>query len=95
MSKLDDFWLQIEKGQVVRRIAFFGMMWMSYETIMWSMAYVSAIQGDVSTAHAMLIGAVLTPITALQAAIIKFYAENPYKPNLMFDMMKDKKEDDE
>lgn len=92
MSKLDDFWLQIEKGQVVRRIAFFGMLWLSYETIMWSMGYVSSIE-EVTTAHAMIIGAVLTPITALQAAIIKFYAENPYKPNLMFDMMKNKDED--
>ena len=92
MSWLDTFWLHLEKGQVVRRIAFFGMLWMSYEAIMWSMEYVSTI-GDVTTANAMIIGAVLTPITALQAAIIKFYAENPYKPNLMI-AMKDEKKDD-
>lgn len=91
MSRLDGFWLQLEKGQVVRRLAFFGMMWMTYVTYMWAMGYIDGIE-TLSADHALLIGAILGPVSALQGAIIKFYAENPYKPNLMMEMENDKDE---
>lgn len=77
MSWLDSFWKHIDDGQVVRRIAFFGMMWLTYEVSIWVMAYVETID-KVGMEHAAVIGAVLGPISALQAAVIKFYAENPY-----------------
>ena len=91
MSKLDSFWEQLEKGQVVRRIAFFGMMWLTYETYMWVMMYVDNID-VLQSEHSMLIAAVLGPISALQGAIIKFYAENPYKPAFRIDRMDDGEE---
>jgi len=81
MSWFPDFmealWKQIDDGQIVRRIAFFGMMWLTYTSYKWVMAYVETID-QVGVEHAAIIGAVLGPISGLQGAIIKFYAENPY-----------------
>jgi hypothetical protein len=94
MSVLDKFWLQLEKGQIVRRIAFFGMMWLTYYSYMWVFDYVGSIE-VITSNHSMIIGAILGPISALQGAIIKFYAENPYKPNLMIEMEDQLKNDEE
>lgn len=76
-NTLDAFWKHIDDGQVVRRIAFFAMMWLTYTSYKWVMAYVETID-TVGIEHAAIIGAVLGPISGLQAAIIKFYAENPH-----------------
>lgn len=93
MSLLDKFWVQLEKGQVVRRIAFFGMMYLTWITYQWVFAYISSL-GLGGLEGGILVGAILGPVSALQAAVIKFYADNPYKPNVMIDV-KPKKEEDE
>lgn len=75
---LNGFWEQIHKGQIIRRIAFFWMMWMTTEAYFWATEYISSID-TVNTEHSLLVAAILTPITALQGAVIKFYAEHPYE----------------
>lgn len=77
LSRLDRFWKTIDDGQVVRRIAFFGMMYLTYVSYSWAMAYISSIT-QITVDHGLVIGAVLGPISGLQGAVIKFYAENPY-----------------
>ena len=85
MSLLDKFWIQLEKGQIIRRIAFFGTMWLTYKSYMWVFAYASAIT-NLTPEHSMLIAAILGPVSALQGAVIKFYAENEYKPNILLNI---------
>ena len=75
---LDHFWHQIDNGQIVRRIAFFGRMWLTYETYTWAMLYIDAIE-EIGADHALILAAILTPVGALQGAVIKFYAENPHE----------------
>jgi hypothetical protein len=75
---LNGFWEQLQKGQVVRRIAFFWMIWMTTKIYFWSLDYISNIE-TVTTEHGMLLAAILTPITALQGAVIKFYAQHPFE----------------
>lgn len=84
MSWLDRFWIQLEKGQVVRRISLFATAYLTWVTYNWTFAYISSLGASALDAG-ILIGAILGPVSALQGAILKFYAENPYKPNIMLE----------
>ena len=63
----------LNDGYVIRRIAFFWMIWLTTKAFMWAMA-LSNVDG-VTWDHGILIGAVLTPLSLLHAAIFKFYGE--------------------
>lgn len=63
----------LNDGYLVRRFAFFWMIWLTTKTFMWAMD-LSNVSG-VSWDHGVLIGAVLTPLSLLHAAIFKFYGE--------------------
>ena len=68
----------LNDGYVIRRVAFFWMIWLTTKAFMWAMdlSNVSGVTWD----HGILIGAVLTPLSLLHAAIFKFYGEG--KPTL-------------
>ena len=69
----------LNDGYIVRRVAFFWMIWLTTKAFMWAMS-LAEVQKDVSWDHGVLIGAVLTPLSLLHAAIFKFYGET--KPTL-------------
>ena len=62
----------IDKRRVVRRIAFFFILWVTAYTTQWTLDFASN-----STRQGMevaaIIGAVWAPLAALQAAIFAFY----------------------
>ena len=72
MSKLNSVMDFIDTRAVVRRIAFFWVLWMSAEALTWTLefAWVSVRPG---MEVAAIIAAVWTPLAGLQAAVFKFY----------------------
>ena len=72
----------LNDGYIIRRIAFFWMIWLTTKAFLWAMS-LAEVQKDVSWDHGVLIGAVLTPLSLLHAAIFKFYGETkPILPEL-------------
>lgn len=82
MSWLDTFWLHLEKGQVIRRLALFGTGYLTWITYQWTFTFIAGM-GAEAVDSGLLIGAILGPVSALQGAILKFYAENPSKPEML------------
>ena len=73
---MQGFWLQLERGKVVRRIMLGLAAYLQYETMVWAMNYISNLPAEVDTVGAAaLVAAVLTPASALFAAAIKFYGD--------------------
>lgn len=65
-------WDFVDKRQVIRRLAFIWMLYLTGLLVKWTMDY--AWQSNQDGLHiAAVIAAVWTPWTALQGAIFKFY----------------------
>lgn len=78
MSVFDGFWSHLEKGKVVRRLTLFWMIWLTTETYLWTINYISSLGGleNVSASAALLIGAILGPVSTLQGFVFKFYVNS-------------------
>jgi hypothetical protein len=71
------FWLELYRGKVFRRISLIWMMWLTTTVYYWVFEYLNNA-GDVSFDVAALVAAILSPISALQAAVFKFYSTSTY-----------------
>jgi len=54
------------------------MLWVTYLSYQFAFDYIKA-QESATTELALVVAAVLTPISGLQAALLKFYAQHKYQ----------------
>ena len=71
---IERFWNWVDTRLVVRRIMMFGGAYFTFQCYAWMFAYANAHEASVGTAA--VVTAVTGPVSALQAAIFKFYADN-------------------
>lgn len=71
-----DFHHHAERGKLFKRITLVWMMWLSTEAYLWCFEYVEGLSGDVKLDAAAIVAAILTPVSGLQAAVFKFYAQH-------------------
>lgn len=70
---LTAFWDWVDERIIVRRIAFFMVMWLVFETLEWTLNFASNSPRP-GMEVAAIIAAVWAPITALQAAMFALYS---------------------
>lgn len=63
----------IDDRFIVRRFAFFWVMYLTYKILMWSLGYVEANPNKPGLEMAAILGAVWGPMSILQGAVFKFY----------------------
>lgn len=69
-------WDWLDKRQVLRRVAFVWVLWLTGQFAAWTMDFAShSPRGGVDVAA--IIAAVWAPMGLLQAAVFKFYDEGP------------------
>jgi hypothetical protein len=73
-SVLRGIWTAVDEGQVVRRAAFFTMLYMTVHSYLWIVNFISMHSDKPSLELAAIAAAVLTPINALQGFIFKVYS---------------------
>lgn len=73
-------WNFVDNRAVVRRVAFVWVLWMTSEVIYWAMGFAGAHPEMDGLKLAAILGAVLTPWSAMQAAIFKFYSDSTNWP---------------
>jgi len=72
-SFMTAFWDWLDNRAIIRRVAFFLVMWMLFETLQWTLNFATTSPrsgGEV----AAIIAAVWAPLTALQAAVFALYS---------------------
>lgn len=69
-------WNFIDNRSVVRRAAFIWVLWMTSVVIYWAMDFAADHPDMDGLKMAAILGAVLTPWSAMQAAIFKFYSDS-------------------
>lgn len=69
-------WNFIDNRAVIRRVSFLWVLWMTTEVITWAMDFADHHQDMDGLKMAAILGAILTPWSAMQAAIFKFYADS-------------------
>ena len=71
---LSGFYLTLHRGKVIRRSVLYIALWLQYTALEWSMAFAAMqpMEADM-VGVAAIIAAVLTPVSGLLAAAIKFY----------------------
>ena len=70
------FWNWVDKHQADRQIAFYFTLWMTYQIVDWAMNFVDIHPDKPGLETAAILAAVMTPWSAFQAAVFKFYSEN-------------------
>jgi hypothetical protein len=69
---LNGLWRRVDDSRIIRRMVLFFTLYLTWVAYEWAFAIpVKDVSWDVGA----VIGAVLTPISALQAAVFKFYSE--------------------
>lgn len=69
-------WNFIDNRAVIRRVAFVWVLWMTSIVIYWAMDFADDHPDMDGLKMAAILGAVLTPWSAMQAAIFKFYSDS-------------------
>lgn len=69
-------WNFVDNRAVIRRIAFMWILWMTSVVIFWAMEFADNHPDMDGLKMAAILGAVLTPWSAMQAAVFKFYADS-------------------
>ena len=72
-SLMTAFWDWLDNRAIIRRIAFFLVMWMLFKTLEWTLDFATNSPrsgGEV----AAIIASVWAPLTALQAAVFALYS---------------------
>lgn len=62
----------IDKRQIVRRVMTLGCFWMMVDCYIWAKGYAEA-PGRTGAELAMVLAAILTPVTALQGFLFRVY----------------------
>jgi len=68
-------WKVLDDGKITRRITLIWMLWITTEVFMWAMDFVGSEPTTIELAATL--GAILTPLAGLHAAIFNFYMKNP------------------
>ena len=68
-------WNFVDNRAVIRRIAFIWILWMTSVVIYWAMDFATDHPDLDGLKMAAILGAVLTPWSAMQAAVFKFYSD--------------------
>ena len=74
MSILKRFWHWVDERSVVRRAVLGITLWMTWRSFVWAATYAETGTSDSDTA--LIIAAVLVPISTLQGAAFKHYTES-------------------
>lgn len=69
----DGLWDFLQRGRIMRRIAFVLMWWITFEAFNFCYQAAERSNWDAATIGACF--GILTPVSALQAAIMKFYSD--------------------
>lgn len=77
MACFEGFWTFLERGHLVRRSAYYLMWYITFE-VTWACLELARGEGA-GVDKAAIIGAFMTPIGLLQAAVFKFYGEGRNK----------------
>ena len=64
--------------KVFRRVSFLWILWLTTITIFWAMDFAYITDVD-ATGRALLIGAILGPISLVQGWVLKIYSEGSMK----------------
>ena len=72
-SIFDGIWDFLQRGRIMRRIAFVLMWWITFEAFNFCYEAAEKSNWDAATIGACF--GILTPVSALQAAIMKFYSD--------------------
>jgi hypothetical protein len=78
--RLSEAWDFIDKRQVIRRVAFVWVLWLTGKVMAWTMDY-GWHSNQTGAEIAMVIAAVWAPLAALQGAVFKFYDEGRRNEN--------------
>lgn len=76
MKAITAFLEFLDRRSVFRRVAFVWMMWLTSKATMWCFSFAAAKTYEDGMQAAAVIGAVMLPISGLQAAVIKWYSEH-------------------
>ncbi len=68
------WWDFIDSRQIVRRIAFFTLLWMTIESFFWAMRFIETTTKS-GAEVGLMVAAVTVPIGYLQKAIVELYNE--------------------
>lgn len=71
---MDRFWTWVDKRSVIRRVVLGVTLWMTWRAFAWAAEFAEATDKS-GMDVAAIIAAVTAPITYLQAAVFKTYAE--------------------
>jgi len=66
----------IDYFKLFRRISFIWVLWLTTEVFMWAMNYINSAPPEHAGSIAALVAAILTPISGVQAWVLKIYLEN-------------------
>lgn len=69
----------MDDGKVTRRVTLFWMLWLTTEVFRWAMVFAEKASSS-SLEVAATLGAILTPLAGLHAAIFSFYRSAHYPP---------------
>lgn len=69
------FWNFLDSRYIIRRMVLFITIWMSYISYLWAASFAATCMKD-GTEIALIIGAVLVPISALQGFAFKLYLDS-------------------
>ena len=69
-------WLQLQEGKIIRRMVLGIAAYLQYKAIVWAMVYATTLPAGTNVIDAAaMVAAILTPISGLFAAAIKFYSD--------------------
>jgi len=71
---LNSIWRVLDNGKITRRITVIWMLWITTEVFMWSMDFAATKPSSIDLAATL--GAILTPLVGLHAAIFNFYIKS-------------------
>lgn len=71
---IERFWEWVDRRQVVRRIAFFTTLWMTWQAFTWAAVFAET-SSRVGIDVAAIIAAVTAPVAALQGYIFSSYSQ--------------------
>lgn len=70
------FWDWIDTRAIIRRTVLLATLWMTWHTYLWATSYAAVFyKGDNGADLALVIGAVVAPIMALQGFVFKIYTD--------------------
>ena len=71
---LSGFWRILDASRMVRRIAYFSVLFLTFHAYFWTIHFIADNIGKVPGSDiALIVGAIMVPINALQGIVYKLY----------------------